>query len=468
MKTLVISLSVVLCAGYAVAEKAPLPKELPPYGTEIPLTAPAVNSTKLDNGLTVWLVSEPGFPKVSIALAVHGGYAADPVDRPGISELLTKTIDQGTATRTAKQIAQDLQAAGGDLTATSTKDSLIVSTSFLSSKGDKALRAFADVVRNADFPDAEVTLAKRNAIDDLKEKDARSSFLATRAMEKVLFGNHPYHVSSPTEESITASTPDELRRIYADRFRPDQALLVVVGDFENGRMLAEIKSRFDGWKAPTTAPVHEPEAFSAPPQRAIFIVSRPGSVQTTLQVGMWGPLRRDSDYEAAIVANAIYGGTFGSRLTTNIREDKGYTYSPYSLLQPYRAAGTLVTHADVRNEVTGPTFNEISYELNRLVTTSPTAEELKQAERYLVGIEAIGLQSRDGLANELASLWISGLPPEEIGVYGRKVASTTADDVNSAARKYFPAAKAAVVAVGEEKIIREAIAPFGIPVQVLQ
>ena len=468
MKILVISLSAILLAGSMVAEKAPLPKDLPPYGPEVPLAAPAVKSTKLDNGLTVWLVSKPGFPKVAITLAVCGGFATDPADRPGISDLLTKTIDQGTATRTAKQIAQDLQGAGGDLTANPGKDSLIVSTSFLSSKSDKAITAFADVVRNAGFPDAEVTLAKRNAIDDLKQKESEPSFLASRAMGKVLFGNHPYHVTSPTEESITASAATDLRRIYAERFRPDQALLVAVGDFENERMLAVIKSRFDGWKAPATAPVPEPGVFAASPQHVVFIVPRPGSVQTTLQLGMFGPLRSDSDYEAALVANAIYGGTFGSRLTSNIREDKGYTYSPFASLQPYRAVGVLVTRADVRNEVTGPSFNEITYELNRLATTSPTPDELKQAERFLVGIEAIQLQSREAVANELARLWINGLPPEEIGAYGRKVASTTANDVNAAARKYFPAAKAAVVAVGEEKVIREAVTPFGIPVQVLQ
>ena len=178
-------------------------------------------------------------------------------------------------------------------------------------------------------------------------------------------------------------------------------------------------------------------------------------------------MRRDPDYEAALVANAVFGGTFGSRLVSNIREDKGYTYSPFSSLQTYRAAGVLVTGADVRNDVTGPTLNEISYELNRLATTTPTADELKQAERYLVGTEAIEMQSREGVATELARLWVDGLSPDEIGVYGRKVASTSAEDVNAAARKYFPAAKAVIVAVGEEKVIREACSPFAIPIEVI-
>lgn len=232
-------------------------------------------------------------------------------------------------------------------------------------------------------------------------------------------------------------------------------------------MLSEIRSRFDAWKAPATAPVPAPATFSAVPQHTVLVVPRPGSVQTTLRMGMFGPLRSDPDYEAVQVANAVYGGTFGSRLVSNIREDKGYTYSPFASFETYRAAGVLITGADVRNEVTGPTFNEITYELNRLVTTTSTADELKQAKRYLVGIEAIELQSREAVAGELARLWVNGLPPEEIGVYGNKVANTSAKDVKAAARKYFPAAKTVIVAVGEEKVIREAFSPFGIPVQVL-
>jgi zinc protease len=197
-------------------------------------------------------------------------------------------------------------------------------------------------------------------------------------------------------------------------------------------------------------------------------VPRPGSVQTTIALGAFGPIRSDSDYEAAEVANAIYGGTFGSRLVTNIREDKGYTYSPFAYIRSYQAAGIVITQADVRNVVTGPTFNEIVYELNRLATTSPTEDELGTARRYLVGSEAIQLQARSAVAAELAQNWVNGLPPEEIGIYGQKIAHTTSAEVDAAARKYFPASRSAIVAVGEEKVIRDAMAPFGIPVQTLK
>ncbi|HEY2472864.1 MAG TPA: pitrilysin family protein [Terracidiphilus sp.] len=465
MRKLAIFVSALTFVVSLPAQKAPLPKDLPPYGPETPLRAPDVKTAKLDNGLTVWLVSEPGFPKVALTLIVKGGDASDPADKAGISDLLARTVNQGTRTRNARQIAQDIQAAGGDLSVNAGKDSIALSTSFLSSKAEKALAVFSDVAQNPSFPADEVSLAKRNEIQSLHQQEANPSFLASRAMAKALYGDHPYHVITPTEAVVNAATPDDLRSLYTARFRPDQALVVAVGDFENDKMLAAIKSHFETWKPAAGAHAEAVPAVSSTPQHAIFIVPRPGSVQTTLNVGFFGPLRSDPDYEAVLVANAVYGGTFGSRLVTNIREDKGYTYSPGAGYTTQSSAATLVTRADVRNAVTGPTLNEIIYELNRMVTTSPTKDELQQAERFLVGIEAIRLQSRGAVAGELANLWLKGLPPEEIGVYGRKVAAITADDVDAAARKYFPAARTTIVAVGQEKVIRDALTPFGIPIQ---
>lgn len=465
MKIFILASVFVVVAAQSLAQKeTALPKDLPAYGAERPLSAPSVKIAKLDNGLTVWLVSEPGFPKLAIDIAVRGGLAADPADRAGLSQMLGNTIDQGTKTLNAKQIAQELQAAGGDLGVSPSKDSIVLSISVLSSKRDDALTVLSDLVRNATFPDAEVTLAKRNAANELRQQEAQPAFLAGRAMAKVMFGDHPYHVTSATQESISAATPEDLRKIYADRFRPDQALLVAVGDFETDTMLSAVKSRFSEWKAPSTQPVAMPQAPSASPQHSIYLVPRPGSVQTTLELASFGPLRSAEDYEAARVANAIFGGTFGSRLTRNIREDKGYTYSPFANLQTYQAAGLLITRADVRNAVTAPSLNEIFYELNRMVTTSPTEEELGTAKRFLVGVEAIQLQSRAAVSGELARLWVNGLTPDAIGTYGKKVAATTAEDVDTAAKKYFPAAKTAIVAVGEEKVVRDAVAPFGLPV----
>lgn len=467
--TLSVLLSILLLTCGACAQKEePLPKDLPPFGPEKPVRTPDVKAAKLDNGLSLWLVSEPGFPKIALTVTVRGGLAADPENRPGISELLSKTIDQGTRTRSAKQIAQEIQAAGGDLNTYADKDSIQLSTVILSSKLEAALNVLTDLLRNASFPETEVTLAKRNLSDSLEQREAEPSFLAERARDKILFGDHPYHVIAPTKESVAASTPTDLRNIFAQRFRPDQVMLIAVGDFQNDTMIQAVKNRLSDWKAPATAPI---TAAPAPPtavDHVVFVVTRPGSVQTTLELASFGPMRGDPDYAATQVANAIYGGSFSSRLTSNIREDKGYTYSPFSRVSSYQKSAEIVSHADVRNEVTGPSLNEIQYELNRLSTTTPTDEELSKAKHYLVGREALRIQDRASLAGRLATLWVDGLEPDQIGIYGQKVASTTVADVNAAARKYFLAHRTAVIAVGEEKVIREGLAPLGLPVRVLQ
>src|SRR5215469_7708945 len=469
MHSMRIFVVVLLLASFARAQKeTPLPKDIPPYGPEKPLATPSVRSVTLDNGLSLWLVSEPGFPKVALTVAVRGGLAADPANLPGLSELLSKTIDQGTGTRTAKQIAEELQAAGGDLIASATKDSVEISSVVLSSRLDSAITVLADILENASFPDAEVTLAKRNLTDSLEQREAEPRFLASRARDKVLFADHPYHVTSPTRDSIAAATPTDLRQVFAQRFRPDQGVLIAVGDFQNDKIVATLKSAFRFWKTPANAPASAISTPSVSIDHAVYIVPRPGSVQTTIELATTGPKLGDPDFEVAQVANAIYGGAFSSRLTSNIREDKGYTYSPYSFLASYLKAGEMISHADVRNEVTAPTLNEIEYELNRVATTPPTEEELSKAKRYIVGLEALRLQDRSSLANRLATLWVAGLQPEQIGISGKKVSAATAAEVDAVGQKYFPAHRSAIIAVGEEKVVRDALSSFGLPFHTVQ
>jgi predicted Zn-dependent peptidase len=449
----------------AAEKEKPLPKDLPPYGELKPFQAPRVTTQKLANGLTLWLVPRPGFPKVSYTLAVRGGLAADPQNLPGLANLLTATIDQGTAARTARQIAEELQAAGGDLNARAGSESITLTTSVLASKAEAGLTVLADVAQNATFPDSEVALAKSNAADHLQQEESDPSFLAERAMARVLFGQHPYGTTALTQDSIAKATAKELRSEYARRLRPDQAILVVVGNFDAAKMAAAAESLLGKWAAPSTPPVPAVDKPSFVPPHAVFFVERPDSVQTTIVFGSLGPTESSPDYAPTEVANAMFGGMFGSRLTLNIREDKGYTYSPYSYVAPRRTVGIFQTWAAVRNEVTGATVNEIDYELNRLATTTPSEEELTHAIRYLVGNQAIELQSQDSVGRSLARLWVIGLPPEELGRESERIGKVTLSDVDSAAVKYFPAARQAIVAVGVEKVIKDQLAPFQLEVK---
>jgi predicted Zn-dependent peptidase len=451
-----------VAAGAAIGAEKELPKDLPAYGVMKPVPAPQVTAFKLDNGMTVWLVPKAGFPKVAFTIAVRGGYAADPKERPGFADVLAATVTQGTRSRTAKQVAEEISAAGGDVSAQATADAIFLSAGVLSSRADAALKLLADLAQNATFSDQEVEIAKSNLVSSLKANEAEAGFLARRALYRAIFGTHPYAITSPTEDSIAQTTAAELRADYARRFRPDRSVLVAVGDFTNQALTPVIRASFASWKAPVAQESIDLPKPAQAVTRTVAYVPRAHSVQTDLYLGVLAPHRSAPDYAAANVANAIFGGMFGSRLVKNIREDKGYTYSPGARIALNRDTGVLITSANVRNPVTGASFNEIAYELNRMATTVPDKQEVESAKRFLIGLTAIRLQSRAAVARQLANLWVDSLPPEELGAESRKIDKVTPEDVQAAGRKYFPASRMTIVAVGEENVIKDELAPFGL------
>jgi zinc protease len=462
--------SVVLLSGYALGvlgADIKMPPDLPPYGSLRVPEAPIVRSEKLANGLTVWLVQQNNLPKAAVTLALRGGYCADPADARGISDLLAATVKLGTSSWNARQIAERSQAAGGDLKAVAETEDLTLSIEPLSEHVSDAIALLADLAAHASFPDSEVTLAKTNLLAGIQQNESDPSFLARRAFGRVHYGDHPYGVISPTAAIVEHATPDSLRKLYAQTFQPDQAIVVVVGAINPPAVLAAIHSAFDSWSnahagAESTS-VTPSEPVSAA-EKKVFFVPRPGSVQTALLIGAPAPIRTDPDYPAFEVANAIYGGMFGSRLTNNIREDKGYTYSPYSYLVIHQKAGAILTREDVRNAVTGPSYKETVFELNRIATAPVSDQELTSAKRYLLGSLGFRLQSRASLSLRLADLWVYGLDAQFIRKDADGVVSSTTAQVQQVSSRYLAPEKMTVVAVGEDKVVHDQFAPFNIPV----
>ena len=462
---LVAGLTFAALSMYAADVK--MPADLPPYGPMQLPEAPRVQSEKLVNGLTVWLVQQNNLPKAAVTLTLRGGYCADPADARGISDLLADAVKVGTKTLNARQIAERSQAAGGDLKAEAGTENLTLSIEPLSEHLSDSIALLSDLASHASFPEDEVSLAKKNLISNIQQEETRPRFLAQRAFGRIHYGDHPYGVISPTAAMVEQATPDSLRKLYAQTFEPDHAVLVIVGAFDPAAVLAAVHSAFDGWTAAQpgsgSGSLAAPEPAAAPGKK-IFFVPRPGSVQTALLLGAPAPIRTDSDYSAFEVANAIYGGMFGSRLTNNIREDKGYTYTPYSYLDVHQNAGVVLTGADVRNAVTGPAYKETVFELNRMATTPVSDQELTSAKRYLLGTLGFRLQSRASVALRLANLWVDGLDSQFIRKDADGIMSSTSSQVQQASSHYFVPEKMTVITVGEDKVVHDQFAPFGIPV----
>jgi zinc protease len=303
---------------------------------------------------------------------------------------------------------------GAEIGANTSGDAIYVTATGLGSGAPKMLEIVADIVRNPTFPAAEVELAKGNALEALKAQEATPGYLAQKALAQAVYGEHPYHVIGATKETLTAATVDQLKKELARRFRPESALLVVVGDVDAAAVTAAVNRFFGTWKGGGEAPAATPTSPGAVPRR-LFVVNRPNSVQSQILMGRPVVTVTDPAYYPLLVANTICAGSFGSRLTENIREDKGYTYSPGGGVQARAQGGLLTVRADVRSDVTGASLLEMFYELDRMGATAATPEELSRAKRYQAGLYLLRNQIQGAVAQTLASNWVNGLPPEAFG-----------------------------------------------------
>jgi predicted Zn-dependent peptidase len=442
------------------ADPMTLPSDLPALLPDKPLPSPDVVSATLPNGLAVQAVRKEGVPLVSVRLVIRGGLSDDSPAEPGFAQLLADSLKEGTAGRSGRELAMAAQGAGGELTTGALPDSLTIGVSGLAAKSPQLLDLVADLARNASFPAEGVARVKSLAQERLETDESDPAFVAARAFAKVLYGSHPYGVTAPTAASIDAVTSERLRAESRRRLRPERSLLLVVGAVDPAVVTSEATRLFGSWKGSGDAPPPVPEAKPPAPPRRIEILDRPGSVQSVLVVGLLGPLRTSADAAALEIAMTIYGGAFSSRLVQNLREEKGYTYSPGAGVRWLAAHGAVRSSAAVRNDVTGASLGEIFYEMTRMATTEPTDEEMERSRRVFVGLKAIALQTSPGLADELSRLWVLGVPPSEIGLVTETLAKVTKADVKRVSKKYLAAARAQVVAVGDASVIREELAPF--------
>jgi zinc protease len=438
-----------------------LPGDLPGLLGDKPLPVPDVVPATLPNGLAVQVVRRDGVPLANVHLVVRGGLSDDAPVEPGFARLLADALKEGTTGRSGAELAATAQAAGGDLAVVAGPDALTVSISGLAEKTPLLLDLVADVARNASFPAEGVARVKALAHERLETDESDPAFLAGRLFARALYGPHPYGVISPTAASIDAVSPERLRAESRRRLRPERSLLLVVGAVDPTAVAAEAARLFGSWAGTGPAPPPAPEAQPPAGPRTVEILDRPGSVQSVLVVGSLGPLRTSPDASALELAMTIYGGAFSSRLVQNLREEKGYTYSPGAGIRWLSGRGPVRSHAAVRSEVTGAALGEIFREMTRMATSEPTDEEMDRSRRVFVGLKAISLQTGPGLADELSRLWVLGLPPSEISLTAGALAKVTKADVTRASKRYLAAGSARVVAVGDAKVIREELGSFG-------
>jgi len=444
--------------------------KMPDSGTPPAPRFPEVEKATLGNGLRVMVVSRPSVPVVNLQLVLDAGFASDPKGAAGTARLAATLMPDGTASRDALQISDALRDLGATLDARSSLDSTVLAMSALKARLDPSLELFADVALHPAFPEAELDRQKRQLLAAIARESSEPSAMAGRVLPKLVYGEgHPYanpSSGSGTTGSVTSLTRADIDGWYRTWFQPGGSVLVVVGDTSLKEILPRLERLFAGWK-PGPVPAKEVSLAKRSGSQRLYLVDRPGSVQSVILAGMAAPPRANPDEIAQGVVNRVLGGNFTSRINMNLREEKHWTYGARSGLGDARGPRLFFVSAPVQSDKTKESVLEIQKELAGIVGTRPvTADELAAAQGSLTLALPGRWETSNSVAGSVVEVETFGLGAGYYDAYAGKVRALTPDQVASAARFIDPDQVVWVV-VGDRSKIEKGLAELGLGAPVL-
>jgi zinc protease len=421
------------------------PRPVPPLGEQRVATDLSSVDTVLPNGLRVIVVHQPAVPMVELRLRIPFA-GTDPM-HAARAEVLTATILTGTDRRDRVAVDTDLALVGADLDAGVDPERLSVSGNALASGFETLMDVLADALTGAVYRDDEVHRERDRLVERITVARSQPGTIAREALQKHRYGDHPYTREMPEAGDVARVTPEEVRALHRAAVLPRGAVLVIVGDLDLDRTVAQVESATAAWASDASAVVL-PE-LPAVAGGDLLLVHRPGAVQSQLRMSAQAITRTDPRYPALQLTNLAYGGFFSSRLVENIREGKGYTYYARSALEFTPGGATLLLETDTANAVTAAALLEIRYELGRLGLVPPTESEVDTVRRYAIGSLLIGTASQSGLASQLAALAPLGLGMDWLVGHPARLTAVTAEQVAEAALEFFAPAHFTGVIVGD-------------------
>jgi zinc protease len=432
----------------------------PDTGPDRPFKTPEVQTSKLENGLEIFVVERHDLPKVALTLATRAGGLADPAGKEGVANLVMRTIDRGTKTRTAIEIEDELGDLGTALTGGAGRETSQIGLDVLKANLDAAMAVMADVVLHPIFPQSEFDRERRLQLDTLSQQAKDANALVSRIRPMLVFGaTHPYgRPVSGLPSTVNSITRDDLVKAHADSWKPGSSALVFAGDIslEGAKQLAQ--KYFGAWTggAVTAADIPAPQPAEG---GRIYLIDRPDAAQTAVAQSLPGPLRTAEDFYAWHLVDAVWGGGgFGTRLNLNLREDKGYSYGVFSN-EIFYSRGTIWTAGGgVQTNKTKESVTEFVNELQGIAGKRPvTAAELESAKLVRVRGYAQQFESLGRIAGQIAQYWGLGLPMSELQREPQEISKMTLDVVNAAATKYAVPSHATLLLVGDAAKIEEAV-----------
>jgi zinc protease len=451
----------------AVNEAEPWRATPPGPSGPLDVSLPAPDSFRLENGLTIIQHVRPGLPIATASLVFQTGSDANPIDRSGLANFATSLLDQGTTSRTATEIADDVAQIGASLNASSSKDSMAVSVGALTRNFDEALELLADISLRPTFPAEEVERQRQSRLASLASTRQSANAVASINAVAALFGSeHVYgYIELGTEEAARATSRDDLAGFWEANFVPDNAALVVTGPMTQAELRPLVEEAFGAW---TGGAVPAATLGTAAPTPARIILSdRPGAPQTQLLVAGPGVERNAPDYPAINVMNTVLGGLFSSRINLNLREEHGYSYGAFSQFVFRKHPGIFWVTTGVRTDVTAPAVSEILREIRQMTEAPVSDEELEMAKDALVRTLPSSFETSAGTVNLLSELFVYRLGLDYYGRYPDAVRAVTAADALAAARAHLDPAALKVIAVGDRSAIEAPLGRLGLgPVEI--
>lgn len=453
-----VALGLVLALPAAVAAQ-----ETPPEpGPAKNITLPTPRTFTLDNGLEVKLLEYGTVPKVAVQLVMRVGNVDEAADEVWLADLVADMMIEGTTSRSGEQIATEAASMGGSLNIGVGSDETTIGGDALAEFAPGMIALVADVARNPAFPASEMERLKTDMLRNLAISLSRPQSLAQQEFMAALYGDHPYGRVYPTEAMVSSYTLEQVRAFHDEHFDATRGRLYVVGQFDDAAVEAAVREAFAGWPAGSeSAPPRATARASTSGQPEIHLVDRPGAVQSSIYIGQPVVDPTHPDYVPLQVTNTLLGGSFSSRITRNIREDKGYTYSPFSILSSRYRSAFWAEVADVTTAVTGASISEIFNEIDRLTNEAPSDEELRGIQNYMAGTFTLSTASRFGMLGQLRFLDLHGLPASYLRNYVENVYAVTPGEVQRIMREYLPKDEMIITVVGDGGEILEQIRPFG-------
>jgi zinc protease len=454
------SIAILSIAAAGLAAQT-LDRTKPPQSPPIPgYKLPPVSESKLPNGMGVVLVEDARFPLVSARLNFQAGSKFDPKDTPGLAEATASLLNEGTKTRSAKQISEETDSLGGSLTGAAGADALTVAGNALSDNLGRLLALMSDVAINATFPADEVALYKQNKIQGLRAQRSEPGFLANEKMAELVYGSSPYAHIAATEAAVQKLDGKTLAGFRDTYLVPNNATLLLIGKLPaREELMKTITAQFGAWKEKQLPAA--PKMDAPPPKKQIVLVDRPGSVQADIHVGRLAPTRVSTEFFPMTVGSSILGGGANSRMFRNIREKEGFAYDAHSEYDTHREAADFQAVTQVRNDVLEPAMKAVLAELEQMASTPVPAEELTGVKNFMAGMYLLRLETQEGVIGQLNNMKTLGLPANYLETYVTRVRSVEPQQIQAVAKKYIAPDQATIVVVGDASKIADVLKKFG-------